>query len=595
MLKPTIRLGWLIVLFVGLSACTSSQRPVVVIEGAAETEAAATAFYATETATAGVTAQPTSTVVPYVRPTDDPAVSPDRVIASVAGHDITVAEFRNRVRFERWFALETLRQIAEISGVEAIDIRDPNNTMTPTVIGYLYTLSDAEGFAENVLTRMLQERIMHREFVDRELPPSPGLLNNLWLRLLNVEQGPNGGGTLPDNFDALKADFMQRLSAFSDLGEADLRFMLTVRSEQQTVLEAVGSETEVDIQAFDLHHILLATEAEALEVKRLLAEGADFGTLAAERSLDEGARGNGGDLGFFGTGEMLPAFEAAAFGAEIGALVGPVETDYGFHIVQVTDEHMAVHVERLVTATEAEAENAITRLRDGAALEDLIAELSVAPESDGDMGFVTEEDFPEVIGEAVYGAESGDVVGPFAAADGYVVLVVAGRQRDQVRARHILVATEAEARDVLTRLEAGEDFAALAAAVSTDPSAKGDGGDLGLVTRSQLPDALADAALRAGLNEVFGPVQTEHGYHIGMVTERTVNMLTPEQYDEAKAMHFQNWLRAEVRAVTIDDVWREIAPADPQPGDVAPYLQEFEAAMNEALNALATPTAAATE
>jgi hypothetical protein len=94
MLKPTIRLGWLIVLLIGLSACTSSQRPVVVIEGAEETEAAATAFYATETATTGVTAQPTSTAVPYVRPTDDPDVSPDRVIASVAGHDITVAEFR---------------------------------------------------------------------------------------------------------------------------------------------------------------------------------------------------------------------------------------------------------------------------------------------------------------------------------------------------------------------------------------------------------------------------------------------------------------------------------------------------------------------
>jgi len=345
------------------------------------------------------------------------------------------------------------------------------------------------------------------------------------------------------------------------------------------------------VEAVDLHHILVATEAEALEGKQLLEEGADFGALAVEWSLDEGARGNGGDLGFFGTGEMVAPFEEAAFGAEIGALVGPIQTDFGFHVIQVTDEHQAVRIERLVAATEAEAEAAIARLRDGAALQDLIAEMSVAPENDGDMGFVAEDDLPDLIAEAVFGAETGEAVGPFATADGYAVMVVAERQRDQVRARHILVASEAEAQDVLRRLEAGEDFAALAQELSLDPSAQGDQGDLGLVTRSQLPEALADAALGAGLNEVFGPVQTEYGYHIAKVTERTVNMLTPDQYDEAKAMHFQNWLRDEVRAVAIDEVWREVVPDDPQPENVAPYLLEFEEAMNEALNALATPTA----
>ncbi len=345
------------------------------------------------------------------------------------------------------------------------------------------------------------------------------------------------------------------------------------------------------MQAIDLHHILVATETEALEIKRLLEEGADFAALAAERSLDEGARGNGGELGFFGTGQMVPAFEQAAFGAEIGDFVGPVQTDYGFHILQVTDQHEAVRIERLVTATEAEAEEAIARLRDGAALQDLIAELSVAPETDGDLGFMTEDDLPDMIAEAVYGAETGAAVGPFATADGYVVMMVAERQRDQVEARHILVATEAEALDVLDRLEAGEDFAALAGELSLDTGAQGDGGDLGIVTRSQLPEALADAAFAADLNEVFGPVQTEYGYHIAKVTERTINMLSPEQYDEAKAMHFQNWLRDEVRAVEIDEVWREVVPDDPQPEDVAPYLLDLEEAMNEALNALATPTA----
>ncbi|WP_369407537.1 peptidylprolyl isomerase [Rhodothermus marinus] len=75
---------------------------------------------------------------------------------------------------------------------------------------------------------------------------------------------------------------------------------------------------------------------EALELKRQLEQGADFATLAREHSDDPGSARRGGDLGWFGRGRMVEPFEEAAFSAPIGRVVGPVETRFGYHLIEVT-------------------------------------------------------------------------------------------------------------------------------------------------------------------------------------------------------------------------------------------------------------------
>jgi hypothetical protein len=82
-------------------------------------------------------------------------------------------------------------------------------------------------------------------------------------------------------------------------------------------------------------HILLDSEAEADEVLALLEEGEDFGDLARERSTDPSAATNAGDLGCAPRGSFVPEFEDAAYGAEPGDVVGPVETQFGFHVIEV--------------------------------------------------------------------------------------------------------------------------------------------------------------------------------------------------------------------------------------------------------------------
>lgn len=84
-------------------------------------------------------------------------------------------------------------------------------------------------------------------------------------------------------------------------------------------------------------HILVETEDKAKELLAKLKAGGDFAALAKAESKDPGSA-DGGDLGYFTDGEMVPEFAAAAFKAEKGALVGPVKTQFGWHVIKVEDK-----------------------------------------------------------------------------------------------------------------------------------------------------------------------------------------------------------------------------------------------------------------
>lgn len=91
----------------------------------------------------------------------------------------------------------------------------------------------------------------------------------------------------------------------------------------------------------------------------------------------------------------------------------------------------------------------------------------------------------------------------------------------EVCAAHILVETVEDATVVLTRLEAGEDFAGVAAEVSLDPTSGAAGGDLGCESSARYVPEFADATLTASLGEVVGPVETQFGFHLIRVDSRT--------------------------------------------------------------------------
>jgi peptidyl-prolyl cis-trans isomerase C len=100
----------------------------------------------------------------------------------------------------------------------------------------------------------------------------------------------------------------------------------------------VSAEPAKEYQAA---HILVETEEEAKSIKAELDAGADFAAIATEKSTDRGSAANGGDLGWFGPGMMVKPFEDAVVAMEKGTIAGPVQTDFGWHLIRLNDVRVA--------------------------------------------------------------------------------------------------------------------------------------------------------------------------------------------------------------------------------------------------------------
>jgi len=151
-------------------------------------------------------------------------------------------------------------------------------------------------------------------------------------------------------FDEHASDFEraeERVIRYLVVETNRLRRLLEV---DQASLEAYYDEHKEDFregEEMQASHVLIqvapgvseADRAEARlkaqQVAKLARDGADFATLAETHSDDTGSKDSGGDLGWFGRGRMVPEFEEAVFGAKPGDIVGPVESQFGFHIIKV--------------------------------------------------------------------------------------------------------------------------------------------------------------------------------------------------------------------------------------------------------------------
>lgn len=115
-----------------------------------------------------------------------------------------------------------------------------------------------------------------------------------------------------------------------------------------SVFKIVRDSTAQDEYVLASHVLINFGVDTSLALKKIneiladLRSGADFSKTAKDYSQDPVSAAQGGDLGWFGKGMMVPEFEKAAYGARIGELVGPVKTNYGFHIIKVFDKSKRV-------------------------------------------------------------------------------------------------------------------------------------------------------------------------------------------------------------------------------------------------------------
>lgn len=138
------------------------------------------------------------------------------------------------------------------------------------------------------------------------------------------------------------ADFQRRLSYYRNRAlmqaavEAEMAEKVTEETMQAFYEDVKGSLVEEGAEEVRASHILVRTEDEAKEIVAELEGGADFAELARKKSIDPAGQ-NGGDLGYFGRGNMVPSFEEAAFALEIGQVSEPVESRFGWHVIKLED------------------------------------------------------------------------------------------------------------------------------------------------------------------------------------------------------------------------------------------------------------------
>lgn len=174
------------------------------------------------------------------------------------------------------------------------------------------------------------------------------LASNLMMRRALAKQAQVAGlAKTPFNQAALQLGEDRVLSdiQLAELDKTNRPSDMVLEQRARDVYRAETKRFEIPEEVKASHILILATEENAeAKASQLLAElkgGKDFAELAKARSQDPGSGAKGGDLGFFARGRMAKEFEEAAFQLKVGELSGLVKTQFGYHIVKVTDRKEA--------------------------------------------------------------------------------------------------------------------------------------------------------------------------------------------------------------------------------------------------------------
>ena len=158
-------------------------------------------------------------------------------------------------------------------------------------------------------------------------------------------------------------------------------------------------------------------------------------------------------------------------------------------------------------------------------------------------------------------------------------------EEEQVWARHILVADEATAKEVLGRLEQGEDWSNLASEYSTDTSNKELGGDLGWFGRGMMVPEFEEVAFKLKVGEISPePVETSFGWHLIQVIGHETRPLAESAYQQLQMTKFDEWLKTvrDAAKIEIKDYWIDLVPSEPAlPPEIENFILQAQQQQNQ--------------
>jgi len=417
-------------------------------------------------------------------------------------------------------------------------------------------LGDPQTLGEQVLDDLIDDELIRQEATRRGITVTPEEVQLEIETQFGYERNPPTPTPTPiitatqaitptptatpltlDRFQEMYATTLEALNERAGFSEADFRDIFEAMLYREKLQEAMDKEVPTIADQVHARQIQVTGEEQAQAIMTLLDEGTDeasatdairvllaeegvkteeeiraekdpqellaqlkeseepFAWLAQNFSKDTSNKDAGGDLGWFSKGQMVPEFEEVAFSTPAGEIGGPVETQFGWHVILVhetTEEpEPQVWASHILVDTEEEAQ-AITTL--------------------------LEEDVDED-----------------AALSALDVLIEA----EVARAR----AKEEEAQTLLAELRASDDrLALLAENFSEDWTSKDQGGDMDWFPRGEMTLEVEEAAFSLAVGEVSEPISNTVGYHIIEVLGHEERELSSDILEQRKTQAFEDWL-----------------------------------------------------
>lgn len=349
-------------------------------------------------------------------------------------------------------------------------------------------------------------------------------------------------------------------------------------------------------------HILLKPEGnkradtlmmmvEAKELMRKIRNGADFAELAKENSDDPGSARNGGDLGWFGTGKMVKPFEEAVFKAKPGDLVGPIQSQFGIHIIKVhgfdSRQIRGAEVIRKIKASPSTMErlerkaNEFQYFATEEGFEKSAEQDSLKIHETGQFsrgGFIPLIGFSNTISNFAFNSELNSISQVIQVEDGFAIMQITDinddgyRRLDEnlkntIREKVILEKKMEQLRQMASNVLSG-DVKTLEDITQKDSLLTIRSTGQVMLTSSYIPGLGREKGFAAALTElkesdISGPIETKRGIAIAELKSKTeglesefeadINRLKKEIVEEKKKEILNKWLTAMKESAEIED------------------------------------------
>jgi len=311
-------------------------------------------------------------------------IQPPQPVAIVNGQEITTGTFRDRVKLVQY---NLQSQYASLNSILAIvgDDAQARSTYQSQLNNVAQQLGSPLFVGSSVLDGLIQEVLIEQEAnrlgitvaeqdIDQAIEQNFGFSGQ---PTAVASASPDAAIPIPSESSATSNGsgptaiaspapavatpytrelFERNYQAFIiELGSFGVRES-AVRSELQAQLyrERLGETFDAQVPRVQeqvwARHILVDDEALAADLLEQARSGADWETLALDNSTDESNKAEGGDLGWFARGRMVEPFEEAAFAGQVGEIVGPVQSDFGWHLIEILG-----HEDRELTDSELSA------------------------------------------------------------------------------------------------------------------------------------------------------------------------------------------------------------------------------------------------